>query len=61
MRLKEPKTTCLLFQTGKAVPTGAKSEDHAKVAAQLVIKTVQKIIDTERDLPKQESTKFDFG
>lgn len=33
MRLKLPKTTALVFASGKMVCTGAKNEDCAKVAA----------------------------
>jgi len=33
MRLKEPKTTCLVFSTGKMVVTGSKTEESCKTAA----------------------------
>ncbi|KAJ4461224.1 putative TATA-box-binding protein [Paratrimastix pyriformis] len=33
MRIREPKTTALIFSSGKIVVTGAKSEDHSKLAA----------------------------
>ena len=33
MRLKEPKTTALIFSSGKMVCTGAKDENSSKVAA----------------------------
>jgi transcription initiation factor TFIID TATA-box-binding protein len=36
MRIREPKTTALIFASGKMVVTGAKSEDLAKLAARKV-------------------------
>eukprot|EP01117_Protostelium_nocturnum_P004766 TRINITY_DN1727_c0_g1_i4.p1 TRINITY_DN1727_c0_g1~~TRINITY_DN1727_c0_g1_i4.p1 ORF type:complete len:127 (-),score=38.75 TRINITY_DN1727_c0_g1_i4:106-486(-) len=33
MRIREPKTTALIFASGKMVCTGAKSEDDSKLAA----------------------------
>ncbi|KAG2548936.1 hypothetical protein PVAP13_9KG538500 [Panicum virgatum] len=33
MRIREPKTTALVFASGKMVCTGAKSEEHSKLAA----------------------------
>jgi hypothetical protein len=33
MRLREPKTTCLLFSSGKCVITGARSSHNAALAA----------------------------
>ncbi|XP_022849140.1 TATA-binding protein 2-like isoform X1 [Olea europaea var. sylvestris] len=33
MRIREPKTTALIFASGKMVCTGAKSEQHSKLAA----------------------------
>lgn len=37
MRIRDPKTTALIFASGKMVCTGAKSEDHSKLAARKVI------------------------
>lgn len=34
MRIREPKTTALIFASGKVVITGAKSEDDSKLASQ---------------------------
>ena len=33
MRIREPKSTALIFQAGKIVITGARSEDNAWIAA----------------------------
>jgi len=41
-RLKNPKTTTLLFRTGKMVCTGAKSEEMAKKAVAKVVKMLRK-------------------
>ena len=35
MRIREPKTTALIFKSGKMVVTGAKSEEAARNAARL--------------------------
>merc|ERR1711918_70178 len=42
IRLREPKTTALVFNTGKLVVTGAKSEDECKTAARTFAKMVRK-------------------
>jgi transcription initiation factor TFIID TATA-box-binding protein len=36
MRIRDPKTTALIFASGKMVCTGAKSEEHSKLAARKV-------------------------
>jgi transcription initiation factor TFIID TATA-box-binding protein len=36
MRIREPKTTALLFSSGKMVCTGAKTEDQSRLAARKV-------------------------
>lgn len=36
MRIREPKTTALIFSSGKVVCTGAKSEENARLAARKV-------------------------
>jgi transcription initiation factor TFIID TATA-box-binding protein len=33
MRIREPKTTALVFASGKMVVTGAKSEDDSRLAS----------------------------
>lgn len=43
MRIREPKTTALIFSSGKMVCTGAKSEDDSKLAARRYARIVQKI------------------
>jgi transcription initiation factor TFIID TATA-box-binding protein len=43
MRIREPKTTALIFRSGKMVCTGAKSEDDSKKAALKYAKQLQKI------------------
>ncbi len=43
MRIKEPKTTALLFQSGKIVCTGAKSEEKSKDAARKYARLLKKL------------------
>ncbi|XP_066337722.1 TATA-box-binding protein 1-like [Miscanthus floridulus] len=43
MRIRDPKTTALVFASGKLVCTGAKSEDHSKLAARKFARIVQKL------------------
>lgn len=43
MRIREPKTTALIFASGKMVVTGAKSEDDSRMAARRYAKIVQKL------------------
>ncbi|KAK9915202.1 hypothetical protein WJX75_006099 [Coccomyxa subellipsoidea] len=43
MRIREPKTTALVFASGKMVCTGAKSEDQARTAARKYAKIIQKL------------------
>nr|6NJQ_A Chain A, TATA-box-binding protein 1 [Arabidopsis thaliana]6NJQ_B Chain B, TATA-box-binding protein 1 [Arabidopsis thaliana] len=43
MRIREPKTTALIFASGKMVCTGAKSEDFSKMAARKYARIVQKL------------------
>jgi transcription initiation factor TFIID TATA-box-binding protein len=42
MRIREPKTTALMFASGKMVCTGAKSEAMAQLAAKKYVRVVQK-------------------
>ena len=44
MRIREPRTTALIFRTGKVVITGAKSEQEAFQAARIFEKTIAKVI-----------------
>jgi len=43
MRIREPKTTALIFKSGKMVVTGAKSEEQARQAARKYARIVQKL------------------
>ncbi len=43
MRIKEPKTSALIFSSGKVVCTGAKSMPKVKEAIQNIIKNLEKI------------------
>jgi len=40
MKIRNPKTTALVFSSGKMVCTGAKSEDESKTAAKKYAKTI---------------------
>nr|AED87005.1 tata box binding protein [Stylonychia lemnae] len=43
MRIREPKTTALIFSSGKMVCTGAKSEEFSKDAAKKYSKAIKKV------------------
>ncbi|KAF7704481.1 hypothetical protein HF521_021553 [Silurus meridionalis] len=43
MRIREPKTTALIFSSGKLVCTGAKSEEQSHLAARKYVRVVQKL------------------
>jgi len=43
MRIREPKTTALIFSSGKMVCTGAKSEELSKDASKKYCKAIKKI------------------
>lgn len=43
MRLREPKTTALVFSSGKMVCTGAKNEEQSKTAARKYARIIQKL------------------
>eukprot|EP00326_Haptolina_ericina_P035395 CAMPEP_0181255040 /NCGR_PEP_ID=MMETSP1096-20121128/48932_1 /TAXON_ID=156174 ORGANISM="Chrysochromulina ericina, Strain CCMP281" /NCGR_SAMPLE_ID=MMETSP1096 /ASSEMBLY_ACC=CAM_ASM_000453 /LENGTH=162 /DNA_ID=CAMNT_0023353131 /DNA_START=196 /DNA_END=681 /DNA_ORIENTATION=+ len=43
MRVREPKTTALIFKSGKVVVTGAKSEEQARSAARKYARIIQKV------------------
>jgi len=43
MRIREPKTTALIFSSGKMVVTGAKSEDDSKLASRKYARIIQKL------------------
>ncbi|XP_007948670.1 TATA-box-binding protein [Orycteropus afer afer] len=43
MRIREPRTTALIFSSGKMVCTGAKSEELSRLAARKYARVVQKL------------------
>ncbi|KAK2703863.1 hypothetical protein QYM36_017794, partial [Artemia franciscana] len=43
MKIKEPKTTALMFSSGKMVCTGAKSEEHSRLATRKYARIVEKL------------------
>ncbi|KAF2876593.1 TATA-box binding protein, partial [Massariosphaeria phaeospora] len=43
MRIRDPKTTALVFASGKMVVTGAKSEDDSRLAARKFARIIQKL------------------
>nr|CAH7746599.1 unnamed protein product [Callosobruchus chinensis] len=43
MRLREPRTTALIFQSGKIVCTGSRNESDALLAAKKFAKIIQKL------------------
>ncbi|XP_061034682.1 TATA-box-binding protein-like [Eubalaena glacialis] len=43
MRIREPRTTALIFSSGKMVRTGAKSEEQSRLAARKYARVVQKL------------------
>merc|ERR1712167_123303 len=43
MRIREPKTTALIFSSGKMVCTGAKSEEQSRLAARKYARIIQKL------------------
>lgn len=43
MRIREPKTTALVFASGKMVVTGAKSEDDSRLASRKYARIIQKL------------------
>ena len=49
MRIREPRTTALIFSTGRIVITGAKSEQAVMLAARIFEKAVQKVLDGEAE------------
>ncbi|KAL3319044.1 hypothetical protein Ciccas_002294 [Cichlidogyrus casuarinus] len=43
MRIRQPRTTALIFSSGKMVCTGAKSEEDARLAARKYARIIQKL------------------
>ena len=44
MRIRQPKTTALIFATGKIVLTGSKNEEESMLAAKIFTKIVGKVL-----------------
>jgi len=44
MKIKNPKTTCLIFSSGKAICLGAQSKEDAHFASKKFAKMIQRII-----------------
>lgn len=43
MRIREPKTTALIFKSGKVIVTGAKTENESIIAARKFARIIQKL------------------
>jgi TATA-box binding protein (TBP) (component of TFIID and TFIIIB) len=43
MRIREPRTTALIFSSGKMVCTGAKSEEESRLASRKYARIIQKL------------------
>lgn len=43
MRIRDPKTTALIFASGKMVVTGAKSEEQSRLASRKYARIIQKL------------------
>lgn len=43
MRIRDPKTTALIFASGKMVVTGAKSEEQSRLAARKYANIIKKL------------------
>ncbi len=56
MRIMDPRTTALIFSTGKVVITGAKSEQDAYQAARIFEKTIQKVQNEHSKQTEQVTT-----
>lgn len=50
MRIREPRTTALIFSSGKMVCTGAKSEEDSRLAARKYARIIQKLGFTVREI-----------
>ena len=55
MRIREPKTTALIFAKGKMVITGAKSEHAALQAGKIFEKAISKVINGRPEEGPEES------
>ncbi|GJM84623.1 hypothetical protein PR202_ga00311 [Eleusine coracana subsp. coracana] len=62
MRIREPKTTALVFASGKMVCTGAKSEEHSKLAARKDFKIQNMVASCDVKFPiRLEGLAFSHG
>lgn len=50
MRIREPKTTALIFPSGRIIVTGAKSVDDSKLACRKIARIIQKLNYTQAQL-----------
>ena len=41
-RITDPRTTCLIFRTGKIIVTGAKTVEDSQTACKRIAKAIQK-------------------
>lgn len=57
MRIRSPKTTALVFSSGKLVCTGAKSEDDSRTAARKFARIIQKVFQLAEKEEKSCETK----
>jgi transcription initiation factor TFIID TATA-box-binding protein len=48
IRIREPKSTALIFMSGKMVCTGAKSEEESEQAAKRYAKMIRKTLDLKQ-------------
>lgn len=55
LRIRDPKTTALIFSKGKMVITGAKSERAAMQAGKIFEKAIQKVLDGRADEGVEEN------
>ena len=56
MRIRTPRTTALIFSSGKMVCTGAKSEIESKLAARKYARIIQKLGFPVRKIPMVTSS-----
>jgi transcription initiation factor TFIID TATA-box-binding protein len=54
IRIRQPKSTALVFQSGKMVITGARSEDESRKAAKQYAKMISKVEETTKNIKFSE-------
>jgi len=52
LRIRVPKIACLVFESGRAVITGATSEEDCRLAARKVTRLVQRTVHSEATIKK---------